>query len=61
MGAVISVDRSAAACAAIAEAYQAMSLPFDPATYGGMTDLVPGLAYDEVGATLLSAVMEIVA
>lgn len=56
MGAVISVQRSDAACEAISEAYGTMALPFDAWTYGGITDLVSGIAYEDVAATMLAAV-----
>jgi octanoyl-[GcvH]:protein N-octanoyltransferase len=59
MGAVISVRRSDAACATIADAYGVMSLPFDAQTYGGITDFVPGVSIDKVAATMLSAVRAI--
>jgi octanoyl-[GcvH]:protein N-octanoyltransferase len=52
MGAIISVDRSEKACAAIAEAYQMMGLPFDPSTYGAITELVPSLTYDQVNQVI---------
>lgn len=56
MGAVISVRRSDAACAAIADAYSAMELPFDDRTYGGMTDFLPGASYEDVARTILASV-----
>jgi octanoyl-[GcvH]:protein N-octanoyltransferase len=45
MGAIITVERSEKAEAAIAEAYRAMGLPFDPRTYGAITDILPALSY----------------
>lgn len=47
MGAIIAVFRSDAACAAIADAYRTMGLPFDPATYGAMADFIPTLTYEQ--------------
>lgn len=48
MGAIIAVERSETACAALVDAYSAMGMPFDPGTYGAVTDLVPALSYDTV-------------
>jgi octanoyl-[GcvH]:protein N-octanoyltransferase len=48
MGAIIAVDRSENACTAIAEAYRAMGLPFDPATYGAISERAPHVTYDSV-------------
>jgi octanoyl-[GcvH]:protein N-octanoyltransferase len=56
MGAIIAVDRSEKACAAIAEAYQAMGLPFDPGTYGAITELVPSLTYEKVKGAIRQTV-----
>ncbi len=56
MGAIIAVERSEKACAAIADAYRAMGLPFDPITYGAITDFQPSLTYDEVRDALLGSV-----
>jgi octanoyl-[GcvH]:protein N-octanoyltransferase len=57
MGAIIAVDRSNTACAAIAEAYDAMGLPFDPGTYGAVTELVPALSYTNAIASIRQAVI----
>jgi octanoyl-[GcvH]:protein N-octanoyltransferase len=46
MGAIIAIERSERACAAIADAYRAMALPFDPKTYGAITELVPSSTYN---------------
>jgi octanoyl-[GcvH]:protein N-octanoyltransferase len=48
MGAIIAVERSDKACAAITDAYAVMGLPFDPATYGAITELVPSITYGHV-------------
>jgi octanoyl-[GcvH]:protein N-octanoyltransferase len=60
MGAIISVERSERACAAIADAYRAMSLPFDPKTYGAINEMQPALSYDQVCSTFSAAVTEAV-
>lgn len=59
MGAIIAVERSEKACAAIAETYDAMGLPFDRETYGAIVDLRPTLAYDEVRDALLASVSSV--
>jgi lipoate-protein ligase A len=56
MGAIISVERSEEACAAIAQAYHAMSLPFDLKTYGAISELRPTLAYGQVSSTFIAMV-----
>jgi octanoyl-[GcvH]:protein N-octanoyltransferase len=48
MGAIIAIEPSEKACTAIAEAYDAMGLPFDPATYGAVTDLIASATYENV-------------
>jgi octanoyl-[GcvH]:protein N-octanoyltransferase len=48
MGAIITVERSEKACSAIADAYNAMALPFDVKTYGAITELTPPLTYGNV-------------
>ncbi len=62
MGAIIAVERSETACAAIAEAYEAMGLPFDRGTYGSINDIQPFLTYDKVrdalGASLSAALLQ---
>ena len=58
MGAIIAVERSEAACMAIADAYSTMGLPFDPGTYGAMTDLVPPLSYATVRDVMRQAVSD---
>ena len=59
MGAIIAVERSEKACAAIAETYDAMGLPFDRETYGAIVDLQPTLAYDEVRDAVLASVSSV--
>jgi octanoyl-[GcvH]:protein N-octanoyltransferase len=59
MGAVISVARSNEACAAIADAYEVMSLPFDAATYGGINDLVPQATFEDVATAMRAEVTAI--
>ena len=61
IGAIIAVEHSAKACAGIAEAYRAMALPFDPATYGAITDLQPALTYDDVRTALVAAISGLIA
>jgi octanoyl-[GcvH]:protein N-octanoyltransferase len=56
MGAVVSVSRSDAACAGIAEAYAAMGLQFDPATYGAIAEINPLVTYAEVKAALMQSI-----
>jgi octanoyl-[GcvH]:protein N-octanoyltransferase len=56
MGAIISVERSDKACAAIAEAYSAMGLSFDTQSYGAICDLKPTLSYNEVIAQFIKSV-----
>lgn len=46
LGAVLSVTPSHQAKAAIAAAYAIMGIKFDPATFGAMTELKPGLSFD---------------
>lgn len=60
MGAIISVARSDKACAGIAEAYAGMGLPFDPATYGGITDFRPDLSYGQVRDAFVESVQAMV-
>ncbi len=48
MGAIIAVERSVQACAAIVMAYQAMGLPFDPRTYGAIADFRSDVTHGEV-------------
>jgi octanoyl-[GcvH]:protein N-octanoyltransferase len=48
MGAIIAVNPSEKVPSAIAEAYGAMGLSFDPATYGSVTGLVPSITYEQV-------------
>lgn len=55
MGAIIAVERSEKACASIVEAYDAMGLTFDPATYGAISDFNPLLTYGEVRNALLQS------
>ncbi len=56
MGAIISVTRSDEACAAIAEAYHAMGLNFDPKTYGAIADFQPSLTNADVRSALMKSV-----
>lgn len=56
MGAIIAVERSNKACEAIAEAYAAMGLAFDPATYGAISELQPTAAYSDVRDSLLASI-----
>lgn len=56
MGGIIAVERSEKARAAIAEAYDAMGLPFDSETYGAINDLQPSLTYYEVRDAFLASV-----
>lgn len=55
MGAVIAVERSERACAAVAEAYALMDIPFDPATFGALSDVAPGLGFETVSGLLRPA------
>ena len=57
MGAIIAVERSEEACAAIAEAYREMGLPFDPASYGAISELVPSLSYGDVTNSIRQTVI----
>ncbi len=54
MGAIIAVDRSDKACLAIAEAYNAMGLAFDPATYGAISELAPLVTYEAVRTEMIA-------
>ena len=56
MGAIIAVERSDEACAAIVEAYNAMGLSFDSATYGAINDLRPKVTYHDVRDALFASV-----
>ncbi len=56
MGAIIAVGRSEKACAAIAEAYDAMGLAFDTTTYGAISELQPNVTYNDVRDALLASV-----
>ena len=56
IGAIIAVRPSVKACAAIAEAYDAMGLPFDRGTYGAISDFQPSLSYGEVRDAVLTSV-----
>jgi octanoyl-[GcvH]:protein N-octanoyltransferase len=57
MGAIIAVDRSEKACAALTEAYQAIGVPFDPGTYGAITELVPSLTYEKAKRVISQSVV----
>lgn len=56
LGAVISVEPSAAARDAVRTAYGILGFPFDPASFGAVQDLAPGVGFDEVRASLLDRV-----
>jgi octanoyl-[GcvH]:protein N-octanoyltransferase len=58
MGAIIAVDRSDKACLAIAEAYHAMGLAFDPATYGAISEFAPQVTYDVVRREMIAALTQ---
>jgi octanoyl-[GcvH]:protein N-octanoyltransferase len=60
MGAIIAVAPSAKACAAIAAAYHAMDMPFDAATYGAVTDFVPGLSHDALQSALRDTITAVI-
>lgn len=53
MGAIIAVERSEKACAAIADAYETMGLGFNAATYGAITELEPRVTYHDARDALL--------
>jgi octanoyl-[GcvH]:protein N-octanoyltransferase len=57
MGAIIAVERSEKACAAIAAAYRAMDLAFDPKTYGAASDYAPSLSYSQAARVLRHGVV----
>ena len=57
MGAIIAVERSDKACAAIADAYSAMDLAFDSKTYGAVTELLPSFSGTKVCDVLRQAVV----
>jgi hypothetical protein len=61
MGAIIAVERSAKACTAIGEVYEAMGLPFDVATYGAIADLQPDVRYEDVCSMCVKHVGEAIA
>lgn len=56
MGAIIAVERSDKACAAIADSYQAMDLAFDSATYGAISEFQTRVAYSQVRDSLLASI-----
>jgi octanoyl-[GcvH]:protein N-octanoyltransferase len=58
MGAIVAVERSDKACTAIAEAYDAMSLSFDPGTYGAISELRPMVGYEQVCSTMIAVISE---
>ncbi len=58
MGAIIAVERSEKACVAIADAYQAMGLPFDRSTYGAVAELVPSWSFQQVHAQCVETVSQ---
>ena len=57
MGAIISVERSEAACSAIADAYRSMTLPFDPKTYGAIGELAPSFSYGAASDVIRQSVI----
>ena len=59
MGAIIAVERSEKACAAIANAYAAMGLVFDSSTYGAIKDFQPLLTHADVRNAMLASVSEV--
>lgn len=56
LGAVISLEHSAPALAAVADAYAMFDIPFAPATFGAVRDLRPDLASSVVCDVLAAAV-----
>ena len=58
LGAVISVMPSGGLRDAVAEAYRILGLPFDPATFGALADLAPGLSFAMLRQRLRDAVVE---
>jgi octanoyl-[GcvH]:protein N-octanoyltransferase len=61
MGAIIAVQRSEKTCAAIADAYRAMGLPFDAATFGSINDFRPRVTSANVRSAVLTSLMPVVA
>ena len=59
LGAVISVTRSDKAKHAIAEAYRTLSIDFDQATFGAITDLEPAMSFDRVCKAIQVSVLKI--
>lgn len=45
LGAVISVEASAEAGEAVAEAYRILGFPFEPSTFGALTDFAEGITF----------------
>ena len=58
MGAVISVAPSAAALAAVTDAYRMMDIPFTPSTFGAITDLAPSVSVSEACAHIANVMTE---
>ena len=54
---ILTVFRSARACAALVEAYAGLGLPFNPATYGALADVAPAPDYGQVKAALKRAIL----
>ena len=59
LGAVISVMPSGRAIAAATEAYRILGYSCDPATFGALAGLVPGLSFAKLGERLHDALAEI--
>jgi octanoyl-[GcvH]:protein N-octanoyltransferase len=59
MGAIVSVTRSEAALAGLAEAYAAMGLAFNPDTYGAIGDFSSELTYAQVLDAFLASVTDL--
>jgi octanoyl-[GcvH]:protein N-octanoyltransferase len=53
MGAVVAVQRSEKACRAIVDAYETMHMPFDPATYGAVQDVVSGVSHQALADAII--------
>ncbi len=59
MGGVVMVGPVDAPRAAMAEAYDALDLPMNPETVGGLSDIAPGVTCDAVSSALLQALGQI--
>jgi octanoyl-[GcvH]:protein N-octanoyltransferase len=58
LGAVISVLPSVRTKAAVTEAYRILGLPFNPVTFGALTNLAPDLCFDLLRQRLRDATFE---